>query len=647
MMNRRTRRLSQLSVLICLALPFALWQAAAELPSPSHSKPGQRQVTRSSAAAFVPSRGKLGQDLFLAVGPGNIQGVEALLKRGADPNARNSLEMTPLHIAAAAAPSRILELLLQAGGKLDATSPYSTPLMFACLTGNVPNIQLLLSRGASVTVQRPDGITPLMLACRDGLPDIVGELLRRKANPNAKDSDGATPLIYAAREGHADVGRILLDAGVPVDRADDHGWTPLMYAARNGNADFVKLLLDKGANPNARDEKKRTPLLLAATYGDHPDVIRALLAGGADVRATDVRHHSAYDLAVAKSHNECSGLLGSGSPAGAPLRSPRGAVQVSLKAIQRSMLAFNHNTGCVSCHQDGLGRIATGAAAAHGLTLNPAVERVELARVNAEINGLLPLHRKALKDPEAMKRVPLIEIGDLPIYYGLTLAGMAAHNQSPSDATAAAAMVVARLQLPDGHWMFALPRVPMESSHFTTTALAIQALRTYGPKANAPEIAQRIRHAVTWLLSTPAQTGEDRTFRLLALKWAGATAEQRRKSVDELRAEQRPDGGWPQIPTLQSDAYATGEALYALHVAGGLPITDPVYQRGVRFLLRTQEEDGSWFVNKRAMPANNYIDADFPHGQSQYSSFNGTCWATMALLQCVERPQRQASRTAN
>ena len=66
----------------------------------------------------------------------------------------------------------------------------------------------------------------------------------------------------------------------------------------------------------------------------------------------------------------------------------------------------------------------------------------------------------------------------------------------------------------------------------------------------------------------------------------------------------------------------------------------------MQFLLRTQEEDGSWFVNKRAMPINNYFDAAFPHGQSQYASFNATCWATMALLPAVDRvpPLQRAAK---
>jgi len=205
-------------------------------------------------------------------------------------------------------------------------------------------------------------------------------------------------------------------------------------------------------------------------------------------------------------------------------------------------------------------------------------------------------------------------------------------------------MVLARQQLSDGSWGFTLPRVPMQSSPFTFTALAVRSLNAYAPKGYSREIAQRVARAKAWLLATPAKTSEDRASRLLGLKWAGASANERQKAIAAIRADQRSNGGWSQLPTLQSDAYATGQALYALHIAGGVPATDAVYKRGIEYLLRTQDDDGSWFVNKRAVPLNLYFDGGFPHGESQYSSFNGTCWATMALLQAVDQPRRQAAR---
>jgi hypothetical protein len=253
------------------------------------------------------------------------------------------------------------------------------------------------------------------------------------------------------------------------------------------------------------------------------------------------------------------------------------------------------------------------------------------------------LHEQALKNPEAMKQIPLIEINEVSTMDCWILAGVAAQNQPANESTAAMALVLARQQSPAGCWTFSVPRVPMQSSFFTFTALAVQALETYGPKSHAAEIAERIRRAKQWLLSAKPQDSEDRASRLLALKWARADASDTQQAVADILADQRADGGWSQLPNLQSDAYATGQALYALHVGGGVPVEDSVYRSGLKYLLRTQDDDGSWFVNKRAMPANNYFDAGFPHGESQYASFNGTCWATLALLQTI--PQGQALAT--
>jgi ankyrin repeat protein len=630
-------------LLLCSAgiVPAGLSAAS---PQQAQEKQSNAPVSRKSTDPPLPAQGRLGQDLFLAVDHGDLAGVRALLKRGADPNSHNGLLLTPLYIAAASGQTQVMEALLEAGAMLDAASPYGTPLTFAAMTGSVPATRLLLARGASINPARADGITVLMLVSRAGSLEIVKELLRRKAGVHAKDIDGATPLIFAAREGHSDVGDALLAAGARVDDADSRGWTPLMYASVNGHAECVRLLLKHGANLNARETQGRTPLLLAATYGDYPDVIRALLQGAGDQHASEAEKRTAYALAVARGHGECAGLLGDATAAAPDShRTPTEAVQASLKALQRSMLEFNRRTGCISCHQEGLGRMVTGAALERGFALDPAVERAQSARINGAVNALGPLHALALKDPAAMKNVPLIEIEEVVTGDAFLLAGVAAHRQPATKALGEMAMVVARQQLPEGYWRFSFPRVPMQSSFFTFTALAVRSLQAYGPKADAAEVAERVRRARGWLLTAPAVTGEDRSFRLLGLMWAGVSEQERRKAADALRAEQRPDGGWAQLAALQSDAYATGQALYALRTAGGLPITDPVYQRGVRFLLRTQDEDGSWFVNKRALPINNYFNAGFPHGESQYSSFNGTCWATMALLQTIARPQQQAS----
>ena len=96
---------------------------------------------------------------------------------------------------------------------------------------------------------------------------------------------------------------------------------------------------------------------------------------------------------------------------------------------------------------------------------------------------------------------------------------------------------------------------------------------------------------------------------------------------------------------MGSDAYATGEALYALHLAGKMKITDDVYQRGVRYLLRTQALDGSWHVKTRSFPLQPYFESGFPYGPDQWISASGTSWASMALSLAAE-PERLSRRKA-
>ena len=94
------------------------------------------------------------------------------------------------------------------------------------------------------------------------------------------------------------------------------------------------------------------------------------------------------------------------------------------------------------------------------------------------------------------------------------------------------------------------------------------------------------------------------------------------------------------MPGFNSDAYATGEVLVSLRECGDVAIEDDAFQRGVKYLLETQENDGSWLVHKRAVPFNGYLESGFPHGKFQISSFSGTCWAIMALMLAEPAPSR-------
>jgi hypothetical protein len=77
--------------------------------------------------------------------------------------------------------------------------------------------------------------------------------------------------------------------------------------------------------------------------------------------------------------------------------------------------------------------------------------------------------------------------------------------------------------------------------------------------------------------------------------------------------------------------YATGQALVALMESDAILSADAAFKNGSQFLLRTQLQDGSWYVKSRTFPFQPYFESDFPHGHDQWISAARTNWATMAL----------------
>ena len=125
--------------------------------------------------------------------------------------------------------------------------------------------------------------------------------------------------------------------------------------------------------------------------------------------------------------------------------------------------------------------------------------------------------------------------------------------------------------------------------------------------------------------------------------WGGQSKDALVKARRELLAVQGSEGGWSDLPSMENSAFTTGLAMIALQTSG-LPVSDPAYQRGVRYLLTTQLEDGSWHVHTRAAGFQPYFDNGFPHGIDQWISAAGSSLATMALT--LATPQTAAYATA-
>jgi hypothetical protein len=302
------------------------------------------------------------------------------------------------------------------------------------------------------------------------------------------------------------------------------------------------------------------------------------------------------------------------------------AIEKSLPLLESIRVPFIENTGCVSCHHNSLPAMTAALARERGFKVNERTALVE----SELILGIWSAGREKMLQGDGF--------GGVQNTASYTLVGLAANQQPPNKTTDAIVYYLLGRQTADGHWVAPGNRQPSGSSDIMVTALSMRALQAYAPKGLRSEMKTRIERARNWLTQVVPQSNEDQSFQLLGLAWANADQQLLQQMAQSLIARQRKDGGWGQEPTLGSDAYATGQALVALHQAGGVPVTQRAYQRGVNYLLADQAADGSWAVMTRAFPFQKQFEGGFPYGYNQWISAAASSWATMALLLTVEAP---------
>lgn len=577
--------------------------------------------------------------------------IRLLLDKGADPNTANQAGATAL-MWSAGNPEKI-RLLLAKGAAVNAqASSGRTALSIAAQNaGNLEGVKLLLAKGANVRVKDAPTGGPVLAAALAGDEAILRVLLAAGGDPNERNRVGLTPLMATARRGKLEPSKLLLDAGAEVNAqsgeppvtarglAELGKFTPLIQAASQGNPKLVQLLLDHGADVKAKESRGMTPLMLAAAseYQD-PATVQILIAAGSDISA------KANDGQTAPSWAEKQGggvydLLKQSSRIAAALEpatlldtpheaSIRGAVEKTIALLQSSSTEYFQKSGCSGCHHQMLTGMAVGLARDRGFKLN---EQLAKEQVQAEVTVRMPQRETSLQG---------IAGGGDPMFGSLLLVSLAAQAYPADSLTAASTHKLASMQSDDGSWtgVGSNTRQPLEHSEFSETAYAVRALQFYAPAGRKPEYARRIERARTWLLSQTPVLNEDRVKQLLGLMWAGDKSDLLRAATAKLLAEQLPDGGWAQRPGFPSDAYATGQTLYALNQAGGIRSNDPAYLKGVSFLRRTQLADGSWHVRSRSVKFQPYFESGFPHGHDQWISAAASAWAAMALTLAPEAP---------
>ena len=482
------------------------------------------------------------------------------------------------------------------------------------------------------------GSTPLMFAALYGDEALMKRLIDLGAEPGASNVAGATALMWAVPR--TDRMRVLLASNVNVDARSEDRRTALVIAAGiAGSAPAVRLLLEYGASPFQASASDPSALREAARV-DNADVFRLLLDYGADASwvAANLLRTNCFGCAVAVGVGG-AGPLARVAPADSGLRpslppsaSPReigvrsvapaaihAAVERSLPLLQKIGQPFIQKTGCVSCHHNSLVSSTVAIARRHGYRVDE--------RAASEERTTVATYLESWRE-RTLQNIGIAGSQDTISYL---LFGLAAAGHPSDKATDAQALWLLRRQSPDGRWPLATLRPPIESNDIEVTAMSMRAVQLYAPRTHRAESAQAIARARDWLASAKGETTEERAFRVLGLFWAGGQRDLLTAAARDLLAGQRSDGGWSQEPSMDSDAYATGEALVALRESGAASEGDPAVRRGMEFLLRTQLEDGSWFVKSRAVPIQAYFESGFPHGADQWISAAATAWAAAAL----------------
>jgi hypothetical protein len=267
--------------------------------------------------------------------------------------------------------------------------------------------------------------------------------------------------------------------------------------------------------------------------------------------------------------------------------------------------------------------MAVGAARAAGIEVDETAARDTLGQIENEFRS---------------QREIFLEGGDREVLVRRLFASGEA-GVPPQPATDSAAAAVMAKQTADGSWRRNVPisRAPMQEGIIALTAEAVRAIGVYAPPALRARAADQIARARAWLLQARARTTDDQAMLVLGIGSSQASAADLRSHARSLIALQRPDGGWGGNPNLPSDAFSTGEALYALSETGSVGVHDRVYQRGLDFLLRTQDASGAWHVRSRAVKVMPYFDGGFPFGHDQWISAAGTAWADVALSRALTR----------
>jgi hypothetical protein len=311
-------------------------------------------------------------------------------------------------------------------------------------------------------------------------------------------------------------------------------------------------------------------------------------------------------------------------------------VDRAVKYLQTESAAWLRTRKCAACHHVPMPLWALGEAGRHGYAIDKnfvadTTESLLGSRDKLMASKIFP---NPADPPDPRPQGRGLNMG-LP-FLAVAAQSLPSLTEGQKQGLKLIAEEIVKKQQADGSWEFfaSLRRPPINESQTTDTAWIILALQgTTGPGAPQSQRAT-LSKAIAWLDAAKASDlHQDKVLKVLLGVRSGKPRKALQATIDELLALQRADGGWSQtVPELKSDAFATGQTLYVLSLAG-FTAERPEIKRGIDFLVATQKPDGSWPMISRSTP-------DGSPGSAKLLTpitCTASSWATLGLARLVPK----------
>jgi len=316
-------------------------------------------------------------------------------------------------------------------------------------------------------------------------------------------------------------------------------------------------------------------------------------------------------------------VLSSSTLAADPAQDVKRTIERGLTFLAKDNLTWKEKRKCFECHHAPF----TIWALNEGKKQGYVVDEKALTEMTSWVVGKDYLANLVAKPPKQEQ----IVLNEAPLLLALGIE--AGNDKATQDGLKKMLTSVLSDQDKDGSWKRPEAR-PIASSPDTLTTLALLALSA----PNAPDLGKDGKAArergLQWLRAAkPDDELQTVALRLILWRRLGRPAAEWEPLVQQLRSAQHSDGGWSQIKKAKSDAYATGQALYALAEAGVKP-GDEAVRKAQSFLAKTQRQDGAWAMASRAI---------LPGGKRATNlepiTHAGSAWAVMGLVRTAARPR--------